>query len=277
MLYQIQLVPALVFIIIASLLYFGSGRLLAETGGFYGQLEPGATWMSNSWTGIPGAIAMKWFADIKPDISSYMTMYMLNYAAGTTVNTGDRPVGNTLISYHIGRQTATESKGILLVIIAGAIISVVGTVFVHFFNEAWSLKLPKLRGGYIQTIMRYCEQGRFHGFYSQFTGHPNQMLIQIIIGFTIILVLAFLATRIGFLRGLSIGGIVLGVMVGFWIWAPFLIGFIVKYIVLRVGGVKMYEEKLKPIALGILLGHIIPIFINTSILWWIIWLIYGTW
>jgi hypothetical protein len=90
----------------------------------------------------------------------------------------------------------------------------------------------------------------------------------------VILVLAFLATRIGFLRGLSIGGIVLGTMAGFWIWAPFLVGFIVKYIILRVGGVKMYEEKLKPIALGILLGHIIPIFINNTI-GWINWLIYG--
>jgi hypothetical protein len=273
-LYQIQFIPALVFIIIASLLCFGSGRLLAETGGFYGQLEPGITWMSMSWPGIPGAIAMKWFADIKPNISSYMTMYMLNYAPGTTVNMGDRPVGNTLISYHIGRQTATESRGILLVIIAGVIISVVGTVFVHFFNEAWSLKLPKLRGGYINTIVQNCERGIFHAFYSQFTGHPIQMLAQIVIGFAVILVLAFLATRIGFLRGLSIGGIVLGTMVGFWIWAPFLVGFIVKYIVLRVGGVKMYEEKLKPIALGILLGHIIPIFINNTI-GWINWLIYG--
>jgi len=273
-LYMIQPIPALIWLILASLIFFGSGRLLAETGGFYGQLEPGATTMANTWTVMPGAIAMKYFADIKPDISTYMTIYMLNNVYNTTCHGGDRPVGNLLVSYHIGRQTATESKGILLVILIGTIISVVGTVFVHFFNEAWSLTLPKLRGTYIQSAVRYSEQGRFYAFYSQFTGHPNQMLVQIIIGFAIIFILAFLATRIGFLRGLSIGGVVLGAMIGFWVWMPFLVGFIVKYIVLRVGGVKMYEEKLKPVALGILLGHIIPIFINNTIDW-VNWLIYG--
>jgi hypothetical protein len=272
-LYLMQPLPTIVFMILASLVYFGSSRLVSETGGFYGALESGPCWMSMTYSGMPGAIAMAYTADIKSDISTYMTMYMINNAPHTTCQVGDRPAINTLNSFAISHRTRTAFKTTLMILVIGVIISVVLSAFVHFFIRTWSITMAKTRGTYIKTIVTYANQGRFYAYYDVFSSHPNEALIQIVLGFAIIFALAYLAPRIGLLRGLSIGGIILGFMVGFYLWAPFLVGFLIKYLVIRVAGTRGYEEKLAPIGLGIVVGTWIVVFI-TQFIGWLNWLIY---
>jgi hypothetical protein len=44
-------------------------------------------------------------------------------------------------------------------------------------------------------------------------------------------------------------------------WASWIIAFIIKTIVLRVGGTRLYEEKLKPLSLGFFSGGLITFFL----------------
>ena len=269
-------VTTIVYMILISLAYFGSGRMVAETGAYYGMTDASAYWQNASWAGLPGAIAIYYtMMPIEPSIQTYMTMEMINHSAAGMCFGGERPAINTINSYGVAYRTKTRLKEILLILALGIVIALIGATFTHFFQRCWRLKPPKTRGYYIRQIVKNADQGKFYMDYDIVAVYPNETIIQIVIGFLIIFVISLLAPRIPYLRGLSVGGIIAALMFGPMVWSAWLVGFIIKYIVLKTGGTGMYEEKLKPIALGIFIGAIVALYVGCDIIGYLNWLIYG--
>ncbi|MFX0202835.1 MAG: DUF6785 family protein [Candidatus Hodarchaeota archaeon] len=79
------------------------------------------------------------------------------------------------------------------------------------------------------------------------------------IGFLIIVTTYFLRGRFTwFLVGPA--GIALGALLGYQIWVSWLVALLIKYLVIRVGGMKMYKEKALPFFIGSLFAWFIVVF-----------------
>ena len=79
----------------------------------------------------------------------------------------------------------------------------------------------------------------------------------LIVGFMSTAVLTLLQTRISKLRFFNVAAIGLGCLIGYYLWLPFLAGLIIKLLTLRIGGVRLYEDKVKPICFGAVAAYLI--------------------
>ena len=258
------------FMIIISVLFFGVGRVLSETGGWYGafHLNP-----YMSYEGTTGGLAGTFFTTLDDDIPSYVTVYMFS-ERGHMYSSGDRVPFFSYHAYKLADNTRTRVKDMVKVLLVGAVIAVVAAAFLHFINRAWSPYIWKIRGEYIKKSVDYARRGRVHRNYSQWVETPVQSFIQIALGFAIIFILSFLQPRIGFLRGLSIGAVIWGFQALYLQWVPWLIGFIIKYLAIKTGGIRLYEEKIRPLALGLVVGAFIVLALM-NLGNWLVWAIWG--
>jgi hypothetical protein len=86
--------------------------------------------------------------------------------------------------------------------------------------------------------------------------------VSILIGFIVAFALMFARTRFGgFLTYLTPAGFLSAYFWGYSIWIPCIIVAIIRFTVTRVGGIKMYNEKVYPIGLGMLAGAGLRFFI----------------
>jgi len=259
------------FLVLIAILFFGAGRVLSETGGWYGafHLNPYYT-----YEGATGALASTYFTKLGKDIPSYVTVYMMSQR-GHMYSFGDRVPFYTLHSFKLGDNTRTRLNGVLKILIIGTVIGISAAAIIHFFNRAYSITIfGGIRGEYVKNAISYAERGRTHRSYGLWANTPTQAFMQIGIGFAVIFALSFLQPRISLLRGLSIGGIIWGVNALYILWSAWIVGFIIKYIVLRTGGTRMYESTLKPFGLGLVAGAFLTLFLADAGQW-LSWLIHS--
>jgi hypothetical protein len=96
---------------------------------------------------------------------------------------------------------------------------------------------------------------------------PSDWAVKFIIGLAVALIVFFMRGRFTWFR-VSLAGIVLGCMFGREIWSPFLIALLIKYLTIRMGGVKLYNEKLRPLSVGLIAGWCIVTVIAILMVWY---------
>lgn len=256
--------------VMLAITFFGVGRVLSETGGWYGafHLNPYYTHEAVVW-GFSANVATK----LGDDIPSYVTAFTMG-ERGHQFSFGDRVPFFSLHSFKLGDNTRTRLKGLVLIMIIGIILGVTLMAYVHFFNRAFSTYLWKYRGEYIRKAVKSAKKGVSHRGDEFWLQTPNETIIQIVFGFALIFALTFLQARIAPLRQISIGGIIWGFNAMYLMWVPYIVGFIVKYIVLRTGGTRMYQQTLKPFGLGLLVGGLLTLSV-ADLGVWLAWLIHG--
>jgi len=119
--------------------------------------------------------------------------------------------------------------------------------------------------GIVGTIESQTLGWPFRGFVSDLQNYSTDYIIALILGLVIALGVPMLRRRLRWLR-ISVAAIALGLTFSPYLWAPILAAFIIKYIILRVGGVRTYENVLRPLAVGAIAGYMLMYFIMSPIM-----------
>jgi len=262
----------LFFMAVTSIIFLGYGRMASETGGWYGIVVPCQYYAHG---GLLGAWTLKGFG-VMPDPEKHVgniVTYWHMQTRSTTYAWGDKIPWYSLHSMKVADLTKTKTRAALKTLVGGIALSLTAIAVFYWIYRAYSPRVWKIRGELTATAPVSLEKGSSKGW-------PNMMeqwdlgLIQVAIGFATILTLSLLQPRIPLLRTLSIGGLVWGTWGGHMVWATWLAALIIKYIVLRTGGTRMYEETVKPVSLGLVAGAFLT-FAVMVLGNFLLWLIYG--
>jgi len=203
---------------------------------------------------------------------NYMTMFLTTFGCGGGLASGLFVTFNSMASFcshswKIGKRTKTMVKDILM---ASLIAVFVAALAQGVFRYMWM---------HIMPFSEWTEM--FAWVYPSFTfvqysdfmeppGHPENVVfstsimdayklypwdfyIKIIIGVAIPFILFYLRTRWTWLR-VSAAGIASGAIFGPVFWSAAIVAIIIKYIVLKVGGTRLYTDKVVPFATGLIVG-----------------------
>ena len=260
-LFKIYPLPLLIFGLAMIVLYTGSAKIISETGGWMGCMFARR---GPAYVQFIGAVLTEEFNFLPVDgpltVSSITSLW---------ITRGGRNINNWLETvpwYSLYGMKMADSKRInkkmmLIAIIGGIALALILSVILFEIRLAYS-SLPRRPGKGIFTVIKNAVKGRQDGYmWRLYTQYPMETWYTILASFSIFLALSILQRYIGALRSLSIGGLIVGAYVGYGLWGAWLTAFIIKYLVIRIGGVRLYEEKLKPIALGFfgggLLAHLL--------------------
>jgi len=245
----------LFFMAVTSILFLAYGRMASETGGFYGLVIPVPYW---SHGGLLGAWALRGFG-VMPDpakpVGSVVTYWYMQ-TRGTTFAWGDKIPWYSLHSMKVADLTKTKTRAALKTLVAGIALSLTAIAVFYFIYRAYAPWVFKTRGELTNTAPGNVANGSTKGWFNMID-HWDLGLVQVAIGFAAIFALSLLQPRIPLLRTLSMGGLVWGVWGGYMVWATWLVALVIKYVVLRTGGTKIYEETVKPASLGLVAGAFI--------------------
>jgi hypothetical protein len=273
MLLQIIAADLLIWMIMLAISYIGVGRLLQECGGWIGCYTQLPYASFSYWNAMTGATVVHYVVPLGADVSSYSTGYMFGIR-GDTYHFGERGPFFALTSFRMGDTSKTRSRNILIVLIVGLIVGTVACAYIFFFDRLWAITvMGPATGQYARVAVPYAKLGNMWvGEAPIASGQvPPQVFVQIVIGFAIIAALSFLGPRVSILKGLSTAGLTWGASGLYIFWVSWAVGFIVKYLVLRTGGTKMYESTLKPLALGLLAGAFLTLSV-TSLGNWLVFI-----
>ncbi len=207
----------LLFLVLISIQFFGIGRVLSETGGWYGAFNLAPYYTHSGYT---GSLACVYGTTLGADIPSYVTTFMLS-TRGSFYAWADKVPFFSLHSFKFADNTKTRLKGMVKILAIGMIIGVTVIAFVHFINRSYDTTLSwKLRGEYIKRAVTYAERGRPQRGFDLWSEHPNEAVIQIVFGFALVAVLSFLQPKIALLRSMSVGGVIWGFNGMYIMWVP---------------------------------------------------------
>ena len=273
----------LLWVLLTAFLLFGGFRLVAETGGYMGwsNIHPFPTATGPQWvTTIILAVMGSGIAGIEPTRATLMTYAFISYGLGTTFYYTAHGAGYmTLESFKLAKLSGVRLKDLWWV----AIVTLVLTMFMSGVSAyLWNFVFPQDK--FYGAVYPWLGAGLFFNIYQKniATGIPYWMdrgpvlnltqnpgptdaAIKIIVGAALIVSLTLLRERYPVLR-ISAAGLALGALAGAKFWAAFIVALLIKYVTLRVGGVRLYEEKVKPVMVGFLYGFFLAFVIH--------WIIY---
>ena len=268
---------SLLFILLTALMLFGGLRLLAETGGYLGlswcHAFPGPCYpqvitgiLLASLTGVIGVESK----------ASMMTMAFVGYSLNMLqAGTAEAAGYTTLESFKLAKLSGIDLRDVAMI----AIFTVVVTLFMHGFLtfiyhhifpiDKWAGAVYAWLGAglffnlYQKNIAVGVPYWPDRGRYLVLVEEPGPVdcVTKLVIGAVIIVALTYGRERFPWLR-ISAAGLLLGLMSNGKFWVPFLIGTIFKYLTLRIGGVRLFEEKVKPIMVGFLFGWALAVMIH---------------
>jgi hypothetical protein len=270
---KVTLLAAIIWISIMLLLFVGAIRLVIETGGYYSH------WtypMYGRWPAMIGTfilIAGGWGAALGVTQEAMANIYMISW----TMFEGCALFWIGMIGWYllhgfiVARDTKTEPKSILkAVLLAGIMAAIIAPINYYLWIgilpmtggfEGWA----SVRGDWWQRIIRYIQTSTYPTPPAQALQNPQNVAICIAIGFIVILAVTIMRDRLAWFR-VSAAGIALGMIFGFNFFTVFIVSYIIKSIVLRIGGVAMYNAKLKPLSIGLVLGASVIIAVQ-GLLW----------
>ncbi len=262
----------LFFMAVTSIIFLGYGRMVSETGGWYGVVVPS---QYRAHGGLLGAWTLKGFG-VMPDpakpVGSIVTYWHMQ-TRSTTFAWGDKIPWYSLHSMKVADLTKTKARAALKMLVAGIALSLTAIAVFYWIYRAYSTMVWKTRGELTLEAPGNVEKGETKGYYNMLA-HMDLGLIQVAIGFAVILALSLLQPRIPLLRTVSMGGLVWGASGGYMVWATWLLALIIKYIVLKIGGTRMYGDTVKPLSLGLVAGGLLSL-VLMMIGSFLIWVIYG--
>lgn len=267
-----------VFVVLMALILFGGFRFVAETGGYMGwnYMHPfhcaaGPQWITTIILATMGAgiIGVE-------SRTTLMTYAFIAYGLNSLFYSTAHGAGYlTLEGFKLGKLTGVSLKDIS----KAAFITVILTMFVAAFGSFfWQSVFPAdKRAG---AIYNWLGAGLFFNIYQKNIAEgvpywmdrgpylglieepgPYDCLLKAAIGVVVVVGLTFARERFPWLR-ISAAGILLGALGGMKFWAPFIVAVVIKYVTLKVGGIRLYEEKVKPLMVGFLYGFFLAFMIN---------------
>jgi hypothetical protein len=158
--------------------------------------------------------------------------------------------------YQLGRLANANRKNSLVAMLVGLWIPLVIGMIVSIwanYNFGWDKAQSWATGRPFHEAYGLTEVGKS----TYYTGPPGVPkagdYVSILIGFIVAFAIIFMRTRFGgFMTYLTPAGIIAAYMWGYQIWLPCIIVAIIRFAVTRTGGTKMYNEKVYPLALGML-------------------------
>lgn len=252
---KLPAIPLLIFMFLITFLFVGAARFVAETGGFYGAIGPT---ISYTYGGFVGTSLMQVFPAKAMDTTSgaMSTYYFADW--GNAYASGERFAWYGIHSMRVSDLTKTRSRDTLKVLVSGTVISLLAiAVFTWVARGISTIPAHQLeyRGDWSEYL-EWAESGRVKTFGSDFD-YPVVALTMVIIGFASATALTLLQARTAKLRFFNIAAVGLGCLIGYYIWLPFLVGLTIKFLTLKVGGVRLYEDKVKPICFGAVAAHLL--------------------
>ena len=171
------------------------------------------------------------------------------------------PMATLLEMYKVGSLQGVKSKNILLSATIAMIVGVIVTTFAYLplwcSFGATNLSIFNYTGAphnYFQRGSTYGAISEVGDYWRTGLGHQPQPKhwVQFIIGAAIVTVVYVLHARFPWFP-LNPAGVTLGfTWITFHVVIPALVALIAKYIILRIGGAKVYEEMVVPFAIGAL-------------------------
>jgi len=252
---KLPAIPLLIFMFLITFLFVGAARFVAETGGFYGAIGPT---MSYTYGGLVGTSLMKVFPASKMEETSGImsTYYFADW--GLVYAPGERAAWYSIHSMRLSDLTKTKNSSTLKALVLGTVLSLLA-IAVFYWAALGITTIPatqlEIRGLW-DEYKTWASQNRLKTFDDIFS-YPVAALTMLIVGFMSTAVLTLLQTRIAKLRFFNVAAIGLGCLIGYYLWLPFLAGLIIKLLTLRIGGVRLYEDKVKPICFGAVAAYLI--------------------
>jgi len=266
----------------SALWYLGGLRLRAETGG--------VGWGWGMWTSHwgPGClwylmlyVACLAFGMYYPNMATSTAMIVLLWGGplgyqwfmhGTLTTASCTPME----SYKMGSLTKSRIKdvfiAICLAIVIGIITSAVSFLYWLYYLD-WS-GVPgytaissslKTQGIYFD-LWSYSQlkSGTFYnaGVLTKPGANYVELYVSFAAAFAVVIILYILRGR-GRAFGLHPVGLMLAATAGYYWWFSFLIAYILKYLVIRVGGTDVYTKKALPLMTGLVVGGAVTYFLWT--------------
>ncbi len=290
---EVMPLPFLVFLIVLVFLNMGYIRMYAETGGWYGVFE------SIVYHPMPLGIAMSlvlatlfkdvmWSHGADATLAQSMTVAFTLpvLTAGGIYYLHSRAGAAILNPFKLGSTTRTDLKDMAkaVAIALGLGIFVASIMFYVWIYSVgikdpgtygWNSYVRSGAGWYAGFSYAYAKgdvAGIWFGSITNIFGAPAQdYVVKFIVGLAICLIVAFMRGRFTWFR-ISAAGLALGAMFGREIWSPFLLALVIKYLMIRMGGTKLYTEKLRPLSIGFIAGWAIMFAVGVFISDYSAWL-----
>jgi len=251
------------YTIFCILIMIGCTRMIAETGGYL-------------LCGFPSAWKCFWYDFVGQSIyylfGSWGTLNMTVYwTYNILANRGGLyhtymwlptiVMYYTICSYQVARTVRVDKKSIFKALLITLPVVIVVSVISFWF---WVAYLPinppgtlESTGSISSTVSNIQSQAfPYFGMRPYYNLGTNVALIVvgIILGYAIM----FLRARVPAFR-VSLAGMLFGMLFGISWWATYLLAYIVKVLAIRIGGVRLFEEKIKPIAIGLAAGGLLGV------------------
>jgi len=256
-LFKMYPIPLLIMGLGIVILFTAAGKIVSEAGGWYGSMF---SYDSAEYAQLVGGILTvkcNLLASGRSLTMSDITTLWITKGARSIINWMEIPPWYSLYTMKMADSKRINKKKMLIAVIGIFALALILSEIFYEIKLAYDVE-PTTKGqGIVRTLTEAMGGEQIDNMWRLYSRCPEGSMYTIIASFSIILALSILQNYIGILRPLSIGGLIVGLKCGHGIWGAWLVALILKYLVLKVGGVKLYEERLKPISLGFFGGGLL--------------------
>jgi hypothetical protein len=281
LIYQLGPIPLhalITWLVMMILIGLGSARMVAETGGLWGWAHDriyvstpqfAGVFMETQWFKITGPQAV---VNGVPTPEAVATSHLIGSASlrGAIVSDGLSTAPLAAFTIRAGDLTHTSKKSIFMILIWSILISFFVGGFIFWWQQG-VFSPPIMPAGYSgswnaivgatwRLIWERASSANY-GYLNE-VKNPGPSYALILGGLLFAILIPIAKAHIPKLAFINVAAITLGVWVGDHLWASFLVALIIKLIAIKVAGFTVYEQKIRPIAMGIFAGVMFGVFFN---------------
>jgi hypothetical protein len=267
--------PVMLLLVLLLYIWFmmGQVRMYAESGAFFMMGDCGRPALGH-WgvlVGLFSYMLMPWLYTSGMSTTALMTCYFLGYMVLDGLPLLVPAMESMGVGvYRVANKTKTDVKDLFKAVAIATIVflvvypiwmTILGHIIIDF--PVGLTNIPTVYNGIntsslagVAWEISYNPQGVMNWY----NAYPMDFFGKVIAGIAVGVVLTLMRDRWSWVR-ISVAGLALGIFFGEQIWAATIIALIAKFLTLRVGGAKLYEEKGMPIALGFFFGYMAAVFI----------------
>lgn len=268
------------YVIVATIFLMGFIRVYSETGGWW--LMPGGYWafMNPGWLkNIIGTTALVLSGVTGVTATSVMSkvFFQSDFPVGTKTFWAAAIIGALApTAFMMGKRSNTKSKdvlkGFVIAMALAYIVTVLATTMFAYALDWDKALLPKYWHAYAIFGLTGARDAASLAPYTwgnlgtPTLNYPGQSAAWLGVGFVIVAALTFMRARMPWFP-LNTAGLALGMTFSQVAFYEIIVALILKYLTIRLGGIALYN-KLKPLAVGTILGYGLGIFVPGFFSFW---------